>query len=179
MVKKDWVDPNNPVDDEEIIYVSKSELKRDSQEMQHLADDILALSAVNLAKLPLDEEVNKAVEVAIKIRNKPGAYRRQVNFIGKLLRHRDAEPIQMALAKINNQHLLVNQHFHQLENYRDQVISEGDSAINQLLQEYPQLERTKLRQLARQANKESAKNLPPKAARQIFQYLKDAIPQVD
>ncbi|WP_017443835.1 ribosome biogenesis factor YjgA [Gayadomonas joobiniege] len=179
MSKYDWQDPNDPVDDEEIIYVSKSELKRDSQEMQQLADDILALSPVNLAKLPLDDELDKAIQVAVKIRNKPAAFRRQINFIGKLLRHRDAEPIQMAMAKVKNQHLLVNQHFHQLETLRDRIIEQGDTAINEAVSAYPQLERSKLRQLARQAKKEQQKEQSPKSARQIFQYLKESIPQED
>ncbi|MER2492486.1 ribosome biogenesis factor YjgA [Catenovulum sediminis] len=171
----EWQNPSDP--DEEIIYVSKSELKRDSQESQHLADKILNLSASNLAKIPLDDDVQAAVNVALKIKNKHGAYRRQVNFVGKLLRMRDVEDIQLALSKIENQHLVANQHFHKLEKLRDRIINEGDEAINRLLELHPDMERSKLRQLARQAKKEQTQNKAPKAARQIFQYLKEFIPE--
>ncbi|MCU4675450.1 ribosome-associated protein [Catenovulum sp. 2E275] len=171
----DWQDnPNH--EDEEIIYVSKSELKRDAQDLQKLADKMLSLSPANLKKLPLNQDLTEAVKVAEKIRDKKGAYNRQLAYIAKLLRFGDPEPIKIAIAKIENQHLLANQHFHQLEDMRDQVITQGDSKINQLVEEFPLLERAKLRQLARQAKKEAEQNKPPKSARQLYQYLKDNIP---
>lgn len=174
----DWQE--NPAhEDEEIIYVSKSELKRDAQDMQKLAETILNLSPANLQKLPLDGELARAVAEADKIRSKKGAFNRQLNYIGKLLRFGDADSIKMAIAKIENQHLLANQHFHQLEKMRDEIINQGDSKINQVIEAHPLLERAKLRQLVRQAKKEASQEKPPKSARQIFQYLKDTISTED
>ncbi len=171
----DWQE-NPEQEDEEIIYVSKSELKRDSQETQKLAEKMLSLSSANIQKLPMNAELAEAVKVAEKIREKKGAFKRQLNYIGKLLRLTDPEPMKLAIAKIENQHLLANQHFHQLENLRDEIIAKGDAKINELVQQHPALERSKLRQLTRQAKKEAEQNKPPKSARQIFQYLKECIP---
>ncbi|EWH10655.1 hypothetical protein DS2_07478 [Catenovulum agarivorans DS-2] len=173
----EWQNEVDP--DEEIIYISKSELKRDAIMHLELGEKLINLSPANLEKIPMDAELSEAVHLAVKIRNKHGAFKRQVNYVGKLLRSRELEPINIAIAKVENQHLIANQYFHKLENLRDQVIEQGDDAINQLLAEYPDLERPKLRQLVRQAKKEASLNKPPKSARQIFQYLKENIPAED
>ena len=170
----EWQNEVDP--DEEIIYISKSELKRDAITHHELGQKLVNLSPANLAKIPMDAQLHEAVHLAVKIRNKHGAFSRQLNYVGKLLRFRDLEPINIAIAKIENQHLIANQYFHNLERLRDDIIAKGDDAINQLLLDHPSMERSKLRQLARQAKKEAEQNKPPKSARQIFQYLKENIP---
>ncbi len=100
------------------------------------------------------------------------ARRRQLQYIGKLLRQRDPEPIQEALDKVNNTHKQQQAMLHKLEVIRDQLIEQGDSAINELMQEYPALDRQKLRSLVRSTLKECENNKPPKNYREIYQYLK-------
>lgn len=170
----EWQNEVDP--DEEIIYISKSELKRDAIMHHELGEKLVNMTPGNLEKIPMDAQLAEAVHLAVKIRNKHGAFSRQLNYVGKLLRFRDLEPITLAIAKIENQHLIANQYFHNLERFRDKIIAQGDEAINHLVEEYPTLERAKLRQLARQAKKEAEQNKPPKSARQIFQYLKECIP---
>ncbi|KMT65012.1 ribosome biogenesis factor YjgA [Catenovulum maritimum] len=174
---KQWQDPVDP--NEEIIYVSKSELKRDAEEAQEIGEAILKLSPVNIKKIPMDDELQKAIDHAIKVKGKHIAYKRQTQYIGKLMRYRDLEEFKIALAKIENQHLASNQHFHKLEQYRDQIIENGDSAINKIIEAHPEsdFDRSQLRQLMRQAQKEKKQDKPPKYSRQIFQYLKQVIPQ--
>ena len=67
--------------------------------------------------------------------------------------------------------------FHKLEHIRDELIEVGDNKINELVSEYPELDRQRLRQLTRQAKKEKAANKPAKAYREIFQCLKEVITQ--
>ncbi|TMN32563.1 DUF615 domain-containing protein, partial [Pseudoalteromonas sp. S2755] len=62
-----------------------------------------------------------------------------------------------------------------IELIRDEVIAKGDSKINELLDKYPELERQKMRQMARQASKEVKAEKPGKAYKELFQYLKEAI----
>ena len=109
--------------------------------------------------------------------NSNSATRRQAQLIGKLMRESDSEKIRQKYERYQNQAVEANAHFHKLESYRDQLLSQGDIAINQLLNNYPDLDRSRLRQLQRNAIKESELKKPPKSARQIFQYLKEAIPE--
>ncbi|XKM14113.1 ribosome biogenesis factor YjgA [Orbaceae bacterium ac157xtp] len=155
-------------EDDEIIYVSKSEIKRDAEVLKDLGVELVKLSKNELAKIPLDEDLTYAVELAQRIKKE--GYRRQIQFIGKLLRSRDIEPITQALDKLKNRHNQQNALFHKLEKLRDDLIATGDA--EPILTLYPMAERQQLRQLARSAKKELDENKPPKTARQIFQYLK-------
>lgn len=161
----DWTD-----EDDEIIWVSKSEIKRDAEALKKLAENLMNLTATNLAKIPLDDDLKREIELAQRLRLE--ARRRQVQYIGKLLRQRDPEPIQEALDKVENRHNQQLALLQKLEIVRDQLLAEGDSALNGLMEEYPQLERQRLRNLIRAAQKEKQENKPSKNYREIFQYLK-------
>ncbi|WP_301098441.1 ribosome biogenesis factor YjgA [Otariodibacter sp.] len=164
----DWTD-----EDEEIIWVSKSEIKRDAEHLKKLGDSLVNLTSANLAKIPLDESLKEAIELAQRLRLE--ARRRQIQYIGKLLRNIDPEPIQDALDKVENRHQQQLALLQKLEVTRDQLIEQGDSALNTLLDQYPRLDRQHLRNLIRGANKEKQSNKSPKNYREIFQYLKSSI----
>ena len=95
--------------------------------------------------------------------------RRQIQLIGKMLRQRDVDPIRQALDKLKNRHNQQVVVFHKLESLRDQLITGGDEAIEEVLRLYPDADRQQLRSLARNAKKEVAGNKPPKSSRLIFQ----------
>lgn len=155
--------------------LSKSELKRQSAELQKLGEEIVNLSDAHVATIPMDEELHDAVHQARAQNRKKEGYRRQLQFIGKLLRRRDTAPVKEAMAKLTHQHRANNAAFHALEKAREDVINQGDEAIQTLVEEYPELDRQKLRQLHRQVKKEREKNSAPKAYRELFQYLKSVI----
>jgi len=163
------------VDSFEEEEISKTELKRQAKELHKLGETLVGLTDAHVATIPMDEELADAVAIARRINKKKDGYRRQLQFIGKVLRQRDTAPIEEALAKITHQHQASNAAFHALEKAREAVISQGDSAIQKLIEEYPELDRQKLRQFHRQIKKEREKNAPPKAFRELFQYLKDVI----
>ncbi|MEH0667167.1 ribosome-associated protein [Vibrio scophthalmi] len=168
MARKNQKAPWEP--EEEIIWVSKSELKRDMEELQKLGEELVNLKPSVLEKFPLSEDLADAIRDAQRFKNE--ARRRQLQFIGKLMRHEDPEPIQAALDKVRNKHSQTTALLHKLEQLRDRVVEEGDSAIEEVLTLYPDADRQRLRQLARQANKEKQANKPAKAYREIFQILK-------
>ena len=85
------------------------------------------------------------------------------------------EPIRDALDKIENKHNQQQAMFHKLEVMRDELVSKGDEGLAALLLDYPQMDRRHLRNLIRSAQKEKEQNKPPKAYREIYQYLKDFI----
>ncbi|MGL4826599.1 MAG: ribosome biogenesis factor YjgA [Vibrionaceae bacterium] len=155
---------------EEIIIVSRSELKRDVEELQKLGEALVELKPAALAKIPLDEELHHAVTQARTFERE--AKRRQLQYIGKLMRSRDPEPIQDALNVLRNKDNQQAALLHKLETLRNKIVELGDAAINEVVSQFPQADRQKLRQLARVAKKEQLENRPPKAYREIFQYLK-------
>ncbi|WP_341502877.1 ribosome biogenesis factor YjgA [Gallaecimonas sp. GXIMD4217] len=159
-------------DDEEIIYVSKSELKRDSEALQDLGNELIELTASQLKTIPLDEDLLEAIELAQRIRKKHEAFRRQRQYIGKLMRARDPEPIQQALDKIKNRHALENAKLHLVEQWRDKLVDGDNAQLQAFIEQYPQVEIQRLRQLVRQTKKEKAANKAPKSYRELFQLLK-------
>ncbi|MNH69466.1 hypothetical protein D3C73_215710 [compost metagenome] len=171
---EDWLDDvpeNTDEDDDEIIWVSKSEIKRDAEALKDLGTELVELGKNALERIPLDEDLRAAVELAQKIKKE--GRRRQLQLIGKMLRARDVEPIQTALDKLKNRHNQQVSLFHKLEALRDRLVAEGDDAIPSVLDLYPQADRQQLRALIRNAQKEQAANKPPKSFRQIFQYLRE------
>ncbi len=80
--------------------------------------------------------------------------RRQLQLIGKMLRQRDVEPIRQALDKLKNRHNQQVVLFHKLENLRDRLIDQGDDAIAEVLNLWPDADRQQLRTLIRNAKKE-------------------------
>ncbi|UPQ88279.1 ribosome biogenesis factor YjgA [Vibrio sinaloensis] len=157
-------------EEEEIIWVSKTEMKRDMEELQKLGEELVELKPSVLEKFPLSEDLAEAIKDAQRFKNE--ARRRQLQYIGKLMRFEDPEPLQAALDKVRNKHSQATAQLHKLEQLRERVVEQGDDAINEVMELYPDADRQRLRQLARQASKEQQAGKPAKAYREIFQILK-------
>jgi len=171
---EEWLDDvpdNNEEEDDEIIWVSKSEIKRDAEELKRLGAELVELGKNSLDRIPLDEDLRAAIELAQKIKKE--GRRRQLQLIGKMLRSRDEEPIRTALDKLKNRHNQQVALFHKLEVLRDRLVEQGDDAVPEVLNLYPNADRQQLRTMIRNAQKEKEGNKPPKAYRQIFQYLRE------
>jgi ribosome-associated protein len=153
-------------------YISKSQAKRDVTALQQLGNKLVELSKNTLISFNLDETLFDAILLAQTIHSHSG-YRRQVQLIGKLMRQVDSDTIRLKLEHYHNPAIVANQQFHQLEQWRDRILKEGNSAINELVSQYPKFERARLRQLSRNAHKDTANNKPAKSARLLFQYLKE------
>lgn|SRR5690606_8830499 len=153
---------------------SKSQIKREMHELQKLGEELVALSAAARAKIPLDDELQDALQLADKLGNKREALRRHIQFIGRLMRTRDLEPIEQALALLRNTNQAATRQFHKVENWRDKLIADGD-AVTEFIAAYPQVDVQQLRQLIRNAKKEQEKQQPPKYYRELFQLIKPLI----
>ena len=165
----DWQDEEQ----EEIIWVSKSEIKRDAEALKKLGEKLVELTKAKLDKIPLEDALLEAVNLAQRLQKE--ARRRQLQYIGKLLRSIDAEPIREALEKIENKHNQQQAMLHKLEILRDELVAKGDVALTDLLNEHPSADRQQLRNLIRAAQKEKEQNKPSKAYREIYQILKTLI----
>jgi ribosome-associated protein len=153
---------------------SKSARKREMLALQELGEAIVKLSDGELALIPLEGELAAAVTLARRINNSNEGLRRQLQFIGKLMRQGDISAIEAAYRELQNGRQLLNQQFHQLEQLRDRLLAEGPSAMNEVLELYPQVDRQHLRQLINAAAKEREAAQPPAAARKLFRYLREA-----
>lgn len=163
------IDHSGETQEEEPI--SKSQRKRDANAAQDLGKNILSLSQDAQNSIELPESLVKALNDARKIK-KNSALKRQLQYIGKLMRHLDIEPIQEQYLKLTNHYDKDIKALHHLENWRDRLLAEGDKALEELLKEAPDADRQHLRQLIRQSMKETKLKKPPKSAREIFKYLK-------
>jgi ribosome-associated protein len=153
---------------------SKSQIKREMHELQKLGEELVALSAAARAKIPLDDELQDALQLADKLGNKREALRRHIQFIGRLTRTRDLEPIEQALALLRNTNQAATRQFHKVENWRDKLITDSD-AVTEFIAAYPEVDVQQLRQLIRNAKKEQEKQQPPKYYRELFQLIKPLI----
>ena len=159
--------------DEEIIYVSKSEMKRDMIKLQELGEAIVKLTEGQLAKIPLqDDALVEAIHTARRIKSKEGL-RRQLQYIGKLMRKIDTDAIADAYQQLMDGRKEEARRFHQLEQWRDELIEKGPTAIDDVVERFPGADRQHIRQLIVQADKERQLNKPPASARKLFRYLRE------
>jgi len=159
-------------DDSEFSGPSKSQLKREAQALQDLGTELVELRAEQLKRLDLPEDLRDAVELARRI-NQRGGRKRQLQYIGKLMRGIDAEPIRAALDALRRPAREDTARQHRLENWRDRLLAEGDAALEALLEDYPNADRQHLRRLIRDAQRETTQEKSPKSARALFRYLRD------
>jgi ribosome-associated protein len=153
---------------------SKSELKRQSRELQDLGDLLVALPAAALAAIEMPDELRDAVVEARGITSH-GARVRQRLYIGKLLRHTDVEPIRQALARRAEVDRARIREEHELERWRERLLADEASAWTERGGRIGPSALAELRALARQARAESGGARPPAAARRLFRRLRDLL----
>ncbi len=156
---------------------SKTQRKRASHDLQHLGEELVALSEARLAELDLPERLREAIMQARRI-SKFGALRRQLQYVGKLMRATevDVAAIGARLEAWKGLSREATAHLHALERWRERLVAD-DAAIAQLAQRYPGCDLQRVRALVRNARKEHAGGKPPASYRQLFQMLKEIVPE--
>ena len=165
------IQPQQPED----TLISKSQKKREMDALQDLGKTLAGLSTDTLKTMPIPDELREAIREYKRL-NAHGALRRQLQYIGKLMRSVDAEPIEARLAVLRGESDQHTGWLHRLERWSDRLLAE-DKALDALLAEYPGLDVQTLRTHIRNARREQADNKPPKSYRVIFKMLKDIIPE--
>lgn len=158
--------------DKPLEPVSKSQRKRDSIACQKLGETLVDLTGQKLAALPLPDHLREAILEARGIKSH-GARRRQLQYIGKLMRELDTRPIAEALEGLQREGAQDAARHHRIERWRERLLAEGDNALGALLEDHPGADRQHLRQLLRKARKEQSAGGPQPAARSLFRYLRD------
>ena len=150
---------------------SKTQQKAAMHALRDLGSELVELSPGQLKRMDLPEALYAAVRDAQKI-TAHGARRRQLQYIGKLMRHVDEAPIHAGLALVRGESSAETARLHRIERLRTQLLSD-ENTLSEITRQWPATDLQHLRQLRRNALKEQENNKPPKNYRAIFQYLKE------
>ena len=156
---------------------SKTQLKAEADEKQALGEALLTLRADLMARLDLPDKLLEAIKEAKKITNFEGR-RRQMQFIGKLMRPLNADPIREAINEQLNGSAQLTLQLHLAEQWRDKLVLD-DEALSAWLTEYPETDAQQLRAMIRQARKDFKPEKPGEAPRhgksyrEVFQLVKE------
>lgn len=153
-------------------WVSKTEVKRQMHALQELGARLTKLNKEQLDKLDLGDSLRNAIDEFHRIKSN-GAQKRHLQYIGKIMRTEDADEIEHAIGLFEAGHQAHTQAFHKLERWRDKLINEGNQALQEYVEEYPDADIQHIRQLIRNAQKELKLNKPPAASRKLFKYLRE------
>jgi len=153
---------------------SKSELKRQSRDLQDLGELLVALPTSELEALPLPDDVREAVMAGRRITSH-GAKVRQRLYIGKLLRRIDPEPSRDALARRADLDRQRVKSEHAIEQWRDRLLADEPEAWTELASIVAPPDLQRLRSLSRQARAERTAARPPASARQLFRKLRELL----
>lgn len=151
---------------------SKSQLKRDMIDLQKIGETLVNLSDHELAKIPLPESLFEAIKFAQSLKSHE-SIRRQLQYIGKLMREVDQEQIKTALKNLKMNAEANTRQFHQIEQWREQLITVGDDALKQFIETYPNTDTQHLRQLIRNAKHDRSNNKNTGSEKKLFQYIRE------
>jgi ribosome-associated protein len=152
---------------------SKTRRKRAMEELQALGEALAALPPDRLKKIELPEELRAAIGQVQRMSRQDDARRRQMQYIGRLMRSVDSEPIRAALAEASGHSAAGTARLHRLERLRDALLAD-EAALHQIAALYPGIDLQHLRSLRRAALKEKESGKPPRNYRALFHLLKDA-----
>jgi ribosome-associated protein len=157
--------------DFEDLPKSKSQVKRDLHELKVLGKQLVGLSDKHLINIPVSNKLKNAIIAARSMSH--GALARQLKFIGNLMKDEDETSIRFALEKSQQPHKDEVNEFHELEQWRDDLIQGDQVLLDALVEKFENFERQYVGQLIRNAKKEQKLNKPPKSARLLFKYLSE------
>lgn len=151
---------------------SKSQRKREMLALQALGEQLTGLSVDQINTIEMAEDLREAVLFA-KTMKKNESLRRQMQYIGTLMRDVDSEPIRKALDEIGKGRRHDAHAFRKIEQLRDGLIDGGDRLLEDIFKEFPEVDRQRLRRLVLNARKEKLDSKPPKSSRALFRYLRE------
>jgi len=157
---------------------SKSQLKREMHELQELGEALVKLSDKELKKFSLPEELVDPIMLARRITANSGK-RRQLQYIGKIMRRIDVEPLRQAFDDLKHGQRNVARKHQQAEKLRDKLVAGDNTTLDAVLEQYAGLDRQQLTQLVRAAQKEKELGKPTASAKKIFQILWENLKAAD
>lgn len=165
---------HNPAESEAEDEKSKSQVKREMTALQDMGRRLAELKEQQREQFPLTEDLRLALQDYQRIR-KNEAKRRQLQYIGKLMRKADHEAIaaQFELIEAKGRRNVQQEHF--AEQWRDKLLEGEPAVVTDFLNHYPATERQDFRNLVRAAIQERQAGKPPAQARKLFRFIREAI----
>jgi len=160
------------IPEEETPPLSKTQRKQAMEDLQALGEELVALSADRIKKIDIPESLRDAVREAQRMTRLDEAKRRQIQYVGRLMRSVDPEPIRAALALVRGESASETAKLHRLERLRTELLAD-EKILHEIATLYPSIDLQHLRSLRRSALKEQEQNKPPRSYRAIFQVLKE------
>lgn len=153
---------------------TRTQQRRDALAVLELAQQLVELPPSKLARLTLPDDVLREIEMTRKI-TAHIARKRQLGFLAKVMRRHDNEVfdgVRAALGENRERQRQETAAMHRLESMRERLLSDDETALQELITQHPDVDRQQLRTLIRNARVERDANKPPRAYREIFKLLK-------
>lgn len=151
---------------------SRSQAKREMTALQKYGEALMVLGEETIRKAPLTPELKEAVLDAKRL-TKHEAKRRARQYLGKLMRTIDIEPVKEFLETRGTGKSKADKAFQQIEHWRDELLGGNDDLMDELVERFPSTDRQRLRQLTLSARRERSKGQAPKQFRALFRYLRE------
>jgi len=166
-------------DDEtgEFLGPSRSQNRREALEIYTLGEKLVSLTDAQLAKLPVPESLLPHIRECRRITAQI-AHKRQLQYLAKQMRREDDEALDAIRDALDEKGEAARREvaaMHRVETWREKLLAEGDDALAQLLDEYPDADRQLLRQLVRNTLEERKRNKPPRAFRELYRELRELL----
>ena len=166
----------------EFLSPSRSAQRRAALDVLELGEQLAALTATQLSRLPIPEELLPHIGETRRVTSH-GARKRQLAFLAKQMRKLDEgalDAIRDAMSKDGDSARRETAAMHRAEALREALLGDAaDAALTDLLAQFPNADRQKLRQLMRNVREERAKNKPPRAFRELYRALREVLAQSD
>jgi ribosome-associated protein len=154
--------------------MSRTQKKRAAQRLQALGERLVALPEEQLEAVPMPAELAEAIAMA-RTMHKHGARRRQLQYIGALMRALDPESIENALQNLARGDRSEVRRFKQVETWRDALLSGDREILADIQASSPEVDMDRVNRLVAEARAAKAMAARKKAARNLFRYLKKVI----
>ena len=152
---------------------SKTQRKKEMHALQALGQQLVDLSAEQLARIELPDELRAAIAFTHRVTSHEGR-RRQLQYVGKLMRQVDADTIRAALGRATGESRAAVALMHLVERWRDRLLDDDD-ALTAFLSEHPGADAQWLRSTIRAARREHQAASASKHARLLYRWLHDAL----
>ncbi len=163
-------------DDVEDRYSRRAAREVEDAAGRVLAERLVAAPEEWFAQVPIERGSQLADHLErARAMNPCKARRREVRYVGRMLRSEDRAPLIEALDLAESGQGEDDDALHVAEDWRERLIDDGDLALDAFCRAHPEADRQRMRQLARQAQKQRASKAPPKAARVLFQLIKGSL----
>lgn len=161
-------------DTREFIYAerpNKTRIKQELQELQDVIKRIISLSARHFEEVPMSDDMREHFELARRIEK--GALQRHIRYMTGRISEEDVDAMIDVMNRQGLPQKAAVERLHRVEGWRDKLIAGDNALLTELVATLPGCDVQYLRQLVRNANKETKANKPPKSARLLFKYLNE------